>query len=118
MRPAIITIEAYILQAKLSNDTEIARAKRDYELKKAGYDVEVNTAEAEAQLAYNLQVIISSSNFNFRPHVSNVFATFRQPSYSNRSRSKILRFRWWRGSSKLKLLSKKSRGKSASWSPR
>ena len=29
------------IQAKLSNDTEIARAKRDFELKKATYDIEV-----------------------------------------------------------------------------
>ena len=29
------------MQAKLSNDTEIARAKRDFELKKASYDIEV-----------------------------------------------------------------------------
>ncbi|TRY67414.1 hypothetical protein TCAL_15801 [Tigriopus californicus] len=43
------------VQARLLNDTEIARAKRDYELKKATYDVEVNTAEAEAQLAFQLR---------------------------------------------------------------
>ena len=29
------------IQAKLANDTEIARAKRDFELKKATYDIEV-----------------------------------------------------------------------------
>ena len=28
-------------QAKLFNDTEMARAKRDFELKKATYDIEV-----------------------------------------------------------------------------
>ena len=43
------------MAAKLTNDTEIARAKRDFELKKATYDVEVNTAKAEAELAYSLQ---------------------------------------------------------------
>ena len=32
------------------------RAKRDFDTKKAGYDVEVNTAKAEAELAYELQV--------------------------------------------------------------
>jgi len=42
------------MAAKLSNDTEIARAKRDFELKKATYDVEVNTAKAEAELAFSL----------------------------------------------------------------
>jgi hypothetical protein len=30
------------MQAKLVNDTEIARAKRDYELNKAKYDTEVS----------------------------------------------------------------------------
>jgi flotillin len=43
------------MEAKLANDTEIARAQRDFNLKKAGYDVEVNTAQAEAQLAYKLK---------------------------------------------------------------
>jgi flotillin len=35
------------MQAKLVNDTEIARAKRDYELKKAGYDTEVSSQGAD-----------------------------------------------------------------------
>lgn len=39
----------------LLNDTEIAKAKRDFELKKAAYDVEVQTRSAEAELAYELQ---------------------------------------------------------------
>jgi len=43
------------MQAKLANDTEIARSKRDFELKKAQYDIEVNTAKAEAEMAYGLQ---------------------------------------------------------------
>lgn len=43
------------MAAKLTNDTEMARAKRDFELKKATYDVEVNTAKAEAEMAYSLQ---------------------------------------------------------------
>merc|ERR1711993_196735 len=34
------------MQAKLANDTGIAKAKRDFDLKKAMYDVEVNTAKA------------------------------------------------------------------------
>ena len=44
------------MEAKLANDTEIARSKRDFDAKKASYDVEVNTARAEAELAYELQV--------------------------------------------------------------
>jgi len=43
------------MKAKLHNDTEIARAKRDFELNKATYDTEVNTAKAEAEMAYALQ---------------------------------------------------------------
>ncbi|XP_022907870.1 flotillin-1-like [Onthophagus taurus] len=39
----------------LLNDTEIAKARRDFELKKAAYDVEVQTKNAEADLAYELQ---------------------------------------------------------------
>ncbi|XP_063910877.1 flotillin-1 isoform X1 [Zophobas morio] len=37
------------------NDTDIAKAKRDFELKKAAYDVEVQTKNAEAEMAYELQ---------------------------------------------------------------
>ncbi|KRT84376.1 hypothetical protein AMK59_2992 [Oryctes borbonicus] len=37
------------------NDTEIAKARRDFELKKAAYDAEVQTKTAEAELAYELQ---------------------------------------------------------------
>merc|ERR1712172_430718 len=43
------------MEAKLNNDTEIARSKRDFELNKATYDTEVNTAKAEAEMAYGLQ---------------------------------------------------------------
>merc|ERR1719411_903697 len=46
------------MEAKLKNDTEIARFKRDYDFKKAGYDVEVNTAKANADLAYTLQAAL------------------------------------------------------------
>lgn len=31
------------MKAKFENDTLIAKAKRDYELKKAAYDIEVQT---------------------------------------------------------------------------
>ena len=43
------------MESKLANDTEIARAKKDFDLKKAMNDVEVNTAKAEAEKAYELQ---------------------------------------------------------------
>lgn len=43
------------MAARLLNDAEIAKSKRDFELKKAAYDVEVQTKKAEAELAYELQ---------------------------------------------------------------
>ena len=48
--------EAERMESKLKNNTEIARFKRDYDFKKAGYDTEVNTASAAADLAHPLQV--------------------------------------------------------------
>merc|ERR1739844_314205 len=46
------------MESKLKNDTEIARFKRDYDFKKAGYDVEVNKAKARADLANTLQAAL------------------------------------------------------------
>ncbi|XP_023331804.1 flotillin-1 [Eurytemora carolleeae] len=43
------------MAARLFNDTQIERYKRDFLLKKAEYDKEVETARAEAELAYRLQ---------------------------------------------------------------
>ncbi|XP_021695725.1 flotillin-1 isoform X1 [Aedes aegypti] len=43
------------MAARFLNDTEIAKAQRDFELKKAVYDVEVQTKKAEAEMAYELQ---------------------------------------------------------------
>ncbi|KAK7788425.1 hypothetical protein R5R35_013829 [Gryllus longicercus] len=43
------------MAARFLNDTEIAKAQRDFELKKAAYDVEVQTKKAEAELAFDLQ---------------------------------------------------------------
>lgn len=43
--------------AKLVNDTEIELYKRNFEIKKASYDMEVETARAQAELAFQLQVI-------------------------------------------------------------
>lgn len=42
------------LAAKLINSTEVERAKRDFELKKAVYDTEVEMARAEAEMAFKL----------------------------------------------------------------
>lgn len=43
------------MASRFLNDTEIAKAQRDFELKKATYDVEVQTRKAEAEMAYELQ---------------------------------------------------------------
>lgn len=52
--------EAHALQEKISaqykNEIDMAKAQRDYELKKAAYDMEVNTKKAESEMAYQLQV--------------------------------------------------------------
>ena len=43
------------IASKLLNDTEVERYKRDFELKKAVYDTEVEVARAEAEMAFKLQ---------------------------------------------------------------
>jgi flotillin len=43
------------MASRFLNDTDIAKAQRDFELKKAAYDVEVQTKKAEAEMAYELQ---------------------------------------------------------------
>ncbi|XP_056438688.1 flotillin-1a [Gadus chalcogrammus] len=58
-RDAVIR-EAHAMQEKISaqfkNEIEMAKAQRDYELKKASYDIEVFTKKAESEMAYQLQV--------------------------------------------------------------
>lgn len=44
------------VSAQYKNEIEMAKAQRDYELKKADYDIEVNTKKAESEMAYQLQV--------------------------------------------------------------
>jgi len=43
------------MASKLVNDTEMELYKRNFEVKKAAYDMEVETARAEAELAFQLQ---------------------------------------------------------------
>eukprot|EP00118_Oscarella_pearsei_P006782 m.31343 g.31343 ORF g.31343 m.31343 type:complete len:434 (+) comp31488_c0_seq2:88-1389(+) len=43
------------MSAKYVNDIEVAKAQRSFELKKAAFDIEVNTKKAESELAYQLQ---------------------------------------------------------------
>ena len=46
------------IETRLLNETEKAKFKRDFDFKKAGYDVETNTAKANADMAYSLQAAI------------------------------------------------------------
>lgn len=61
--PSFYIQEAHAMQEKVSaqykNEIEMAKSQRDYELKKAAYDVEVNTKKAESEMAYQLQVLSS-----------------------------------------------------------
>lgn len=50
------------VSAQYKNEIEMAKAQRDYELKKAAYDVEVNTKKAESEMAYQLQVSFKTSS--------------------------------------------------------
>jgi len=43
------------MDTKYSADTKIAKSKRQYEMQKANFDMEVNARKAEAELAYELQ---------------------------------------------------------------
>ncbi|XP_074641764.1 flotillin-1-like isoform X2 [Tubulanus polymorphus] len=43
------------MAAEYSNKTMIAEAQRDFELKKAAYDMDVETKKAQAELSYSLQ---------------------------------------------------------------
>ncbi|XP_030853232.1 flotillin-1 [Strongylocentrotus purpuratus] len=51
--------EARAMEEKMAatylNSAEVAKAKRDFELKKAAYDIEVQTKKATSELAYELQ---------------------------------------------------------------
>lgn len=49
------------VSAQYRNEIDMAKAQRDYELKKAAYDIEVNTKKAESEMAYQLQVLASSA---------------------------------------------------------
>ena len=44
------------MTARCVNDAEIAKAQRDFLLKKAQYDQEVKTRQATSDMAYHLQV--------------------------------------------------------------
>lgn len=42
--------------AQFENETQVAKSQRDFQLKKAAYDQEVNDKKAQSELAYPLQV--------------------------------------------------------------
>lgn len=46
------------MAARYSTDIDIAKSQRDFELKKAAYDMEIQTKKAQSDLAYDLQVIV------------------------------------------------------------
>jgi flotillin len=50
------------MAARYANDIEIAKSKRDYELKTAAFAQEVSTKTAQSNLAYELQVSLTDSN--------------------------------------------------------
>ena len=58
--PAVFCQEAVAeeqrMAARYANDIDIAKSQRDFELKKASYDQEVQTKKAQSDLAYDLQV--------------------------------------------------------------
>ena len=55
------------MASKLVNDTEMELYKRNFEIKKAAYDMEVETARAQAELAFQLQV---TNVVTFRSYVN------------------------------------------------
>ena len=52
------------MRARYINDIDIAHAQRDFELKKAAYDQEVQTKKAESDMAYDLQVRHTTCNYS------------------------------------------------------
>lgn len=46
-------------KAEFANAVNVAQSERDYQVKKSGYDQEVNTKKAISELAYNLQAAIT-----------------------------------------------------------
>lgn len=57
------------MSAQYLSEIEMAKAQRDYELKKATYDIEVNTRRAQADLAYQLQVRAAAAPLGPSPTV-------------------------------------------------
>ena len=58
---------------RFENDTLIAEAKRDYDLRQAANDQEVKTQKAISDLARNLQGELQSNSFTFSPLFHSIF---------------------------------------------
>lgn len=87
------------VSAQYKNEIEMAKAQRDYELKKADYDIEVNTKKAESEMAYQLQVHsprlsqLSDTGTVQGPDPLFFTSFFRWPKPSSASRRRRCRFR-------------------------
>ena len=53
------------MDARYQADTNIADSKREFQMRKAEFDQEVNAKKAEAELAYELQVRSKRLQFFF-----------------------------------------------------
>ena len=51
------------MAARYGTDIDIAKSQRDFELKKAAYDMEIQTKKAQSDMAYKLQVCVSGNQF-------------------------------------------------------
>lgn len=117
------------VSAQYVNEIEMAKAQRDFELKKAAYDVEVNTKKAESEMAYQLQVQSPAFHLSMKslaPHPLCLarwltlllgFAT-RWPKPSSASRRRRCRSRWWSARSRSLCRSRRSSARRRSWRPR
>lgn len=121
--------EAQAMQEKVSaqykNEIEMAKSQRDFELKKAAYDVEVNTKKAESEMAYQLQVQCSCTFvilvkfwlclIQYRNILFSCTSLDRWPRQSSALRKRRCRFRWLSGHSRLCCKSRRSAAKRKSW---
>ena len=83
------------MAARLLNDAEIAKSKRDFELKKAAYDVEVQTKVRHGREAFVCDELTPSSGC--RKQRPNWRTNSRLPRPSRGSRTSRCKSGWWRG---------------------
>ena len=80
------------MASRLLNDTEIAKAKRDFELKKAAYDVEVQTKVTRVILSL-LRSDLNIKTLTCRKPRLSLRTSCRQPRLSRGSRRRTCRSR-------------------------